>query len=208
MKRRQVTRKRKPPIWEVWLKYPHVCEQSLRYFERHAQVRALDAAHAQNNVLGHMRKAFHNLSLANQILDTNQKGQVRVKYAGENFYDWVVTVCYYAMYQASLAALAAVRKSSENHSATVCALIYYYVHKKKRLNEQYLLSFNTIGSLANQDVQKLVDTRFEREKASYDTGFATQLGLAQTSLSETRDFILKIREILEDGLGKDFLKDV
>jgi uncharacterized protein (UPF0332 family) len=112
------------------------------------------------------------------------------------------------MYQASLAALAAVRKSSENHSATVCALIYYYVHKKKRLNEQYLLSFNTIGGLANQDVQKLVDTRFERERASYDTGFATQLGLAQTSLSEARDFILKIREILEDGLGKDFLKDV
>ncbi len=208
MKRRHVARRRKVPTWEDWLKYPHVCEQSLRYFERFSQVRPLNATQAKNDVIGHLRKAFHNLSLANQIFDANQKGQLNVKYAGESFYDWVVTVCYYAMYQASLAALAAVRKSGENHSATVCALIHYYVHKKKRLNEQHLLSLNTIVSLANQDVQKLVDTRFERERVSYDTGYATQLGLAQTSLSDARDFVLKIREILEKGLGKDFLKDV
>ena len=208
MKRRRGTRRRRTPTWEEWLEYPRVCEQSLRYFERFAQVRTLNATQAQDNVLGHLRKAFHNLSLANQIFDATQKSQLNVKYVGENYYDWVVTVCYYSMYQASLAALAAVRKSSENHSATVCALIHYYVHKKKRLNEQYLLSLNTIRSLANQDVQKLIDTRFQRERASYDTSFATQLGLAQTSLSDARDFILKIREILEGGLGADFLKDV
>jgi len=75
---------------------------------------------------------------------------------GESFYDWVVTISYYWMYQACLAALAAVRKMGENHSATVSALIYHYVHKKKRLNEQYLLSLDTIKSLADQDIQKLV----------------------------------------------------
>jgi uncharacterized protein (UPF0332 family) len=201
-------RRRRPPTWQDWLRHPQVCEQSLRYFEQQAQVRTLSAAQAQSDVVGHLRKAFHNLSLANQIFDANQKGQLNVKYAGENFFDWVVTICYYAMYQASLAALAAVRKSGENHSATVCALTYHYVHKRKRLNEQFLLSLNTIKNLANQDIQKLVDTRFERERASYDTGFATQLGLAQTSLSDARDFVLKIREILEDGLGRDFLRDV
>jgi uncharacterized protein (UPF0332 family) len=208
IRRRRGTSRKRVPTWEDWLKDPRVCEQSLRYFERFSQVRPLNATQAQNDVIGHLRKGFHNLSLANQIFDANQKGQLSVKYAGESFYDWVVTVCYYAMYQASLAALAAVRKSGENHTATVCALIYYYVHKKKRLNERYLISLDTIGSLANQDVQKLVDTRFERERASYDTAYATQVSLAQTSLSDARDFVLKIREILEDGLGKDFLKDV
>lgn len=198
----------KPPTWEDWLKNSNMCEQSLRYFERYLQVRQLDARQAKDNVLGHLRKAFHNLSLANQAFDLNQSGQLKTKYTGENFYDWVVTISYYAMYQASLAALAAVRKSGENHSATVCALIYYCVHKKKHLNEQYLISLNKIKSLANQDIQKLVDTRSGREKASYDTSFATQLGLAQIAVSNARDFILKIREILEDGLGKDFLKDV
>jgi uncharacterized protein (UPF0332 family) len=208
MSRSPVRSGRKPPTWQDWLKYPNLCEQSLRYFERLAQIRPLNATQAQNNVLGHLRKAFHNLSLANQIFDANQKGQLNANYAGESFYDWVVTVCYYAMYQASLAALAAVRKSGENHSATVCALIYHYVHKRKRFNEQYLFSLNAIRNLANQDVQRLVNTRLEREKASYDTGLATQLAIAQTSLTDAREFILKIREILEDGLGKDFFSEV
>jgi uncharacterized protein (UPF0332 family) len=107
------------------------------------------------------------------------------------------------MYQACLSALAAVCKSGENHSATVCALVFHYVHKRKQLNEKYLLSLDKIQVLANQDVQKLVERRFQREKASYDTGYTTQVGLAQTALTEAREFVLKVREILEDALGKD-----
>ena len=151
---------------------------------------------------------FHNLRLANQIFDSNQKNQLQVSYSGENYYDWVITVSYYSMYQACLSALAAVRKLGENHSATVCALVYHYVHKRKQLNDQYLLSLDKIHALADQDVQKLVERRFQREKASYDTGYTTQVGLAQTALSEAREFVLKIREILEDALRKDFMKGV
>ena len=151
---------------------------------------------------------FHNLRLANQIFDSNQKNQLQVSYSGENYYDWVITVSYYSMYQACLSALAAVRKSGENHSATVCALVYHYVHKRKQLNDQYLLSLDKIQALADQDVQKLVERRFQREKAPYDTGYTTQVGLAQTALSEAREFVLKIREILEDALRKDFMKGV
>lgn len=200
--------RRRVPTWRGWVGKPRVCEQSLRYFERNDQVRNLPAQQAKDNVLGHLKKAFHNLSLANQVFDTNQSGQLRVKYSGESFYDWVITISYYGMYQACLAALAAVRKTGENHSATVCALIHYYVHKKKRLNESYLLSLDTTGRLADQDVQKLVEKRFEREKASYDTSYTTQVGIAQTALSDAREFVLKVREILEDGFGPDFLKDV
>jgi len=196
------------PIWGIWLKDPKLCEKSLGYFERHVQVRPLDEVQAKDSILGHLRKAFHNLSLANQIFDNNRSGQLRVKYSGESFYDWVVTISYYAMYQACLAALAAVCKVGENHSATVCALIYHYVHRKKRLNERYLLSIDTIRSLADQDVQKLVERRLQREKASYDTGFTTELGIAQTALSDAREFVMRVREILEEGLGKDYLKEV
>ena len=199
---------RHPPTWEDWLKSPRVCEQSLRYFERQGQVKRLNGKQASDDVIGHLKKAFHNLSLANQLFDGNQKGDLQTAYSGENFYDWVITVSYYSMYQACLSALAAVQKSGENHSASVCALVYHYVHKRKRLNEQYLLALDNIRTLANQDVQKLVERKFDREKASYDTGYTTQVGLAQTALSEAREFVLKIREILQDALGKDFLKDV
>lgn len=128
-----------------------------------------------------------------------------MSYRGESFYDWVITISYYAMYQACLAALAAVRKVGENHTATVCALIYYYIHRRKRLGKDYLLSLDTIKSLAQQDIHVLIEKRFQREKASYNTGFTTEIGIAQTALSDAREFVLKIREILEEGLGKDFL---
>lgn len=199
---------RRAPTWEDWVNNPRVCEQSLRYFERHGQIKRLNVKQAGDDVVGHLKKAIHNVSFANQIFDGNQNGQLRTTYSGENYYDWVITICYYSMYQACLSALAAVRKSGENHSASVCVLVYHYVHKRKRLNEQYLLALDRIRTLANQDVQKLVERRFDREKASYDTGYTTQVGLAQTALSEARDFVLKVREILEDALGKDFLKDV
>lgn len=205
MRRARVVR---APKWEDWLKSAGACEQSLKYFERKAQVKRLNAKQAEADVLGHLRKAFHNLSLANQIFDISQKNQLQTSYSGENYYDWVITVSYYAMYQACLSALAAVRKSGENHSATVCALVYHYVHKRKRLNEQCLLSLDKIQALANQDVQKLVERRFQREKASYDTGYTTQVGIAQTALTEAREFVLKIRETLEDALGTDFMKGV
>ena len=48
----------------------------------------------------------------------------------------------------------------------------------------------------------------EREKVSYDISYTTQVGIAQTALSDAREFVLKVREILEDGFGPDFLKDV
>jgi len=199
---------RQAPNWQDWLKSARVCEQSLMYFERKAQVKRLNAKQAEADVLGHLRKAFHNLSLANQIFDSSQKNQLQVSYPGENYYDWVITVSYYSMYQACLSALAAVRKSGENYSATVCALIYHYVHRRKRLKEQYLLSLDKVQALADQDVRKLVEKRFQREKASYATGYATEVGLAQTALTEAREFVLKIHEVLEDALGKGFLRGV
>jgi uncharacterized protein (UPF0332 family) len=208
MRRNQRTKRTRVATWQDWLKNRRLCGESLQYFERRAFIKRLDVQHAKDNVLGHMKKSFHNLSLANQVFESNQKGQLNTNYSGESFYDWVITISYYAMYQACLAALAAVGKEGENHTAAVCALIYYYVHKQKRLHEQYLVSLNTISALANQDVQKLVEKRFEREKASYDTGLTTQLGLAQTALSEAREFVLKIREILEASLEKDFLREV
>jgi len=197
------------PTWEDWLGDARTCERSMRYFQspRVSLTKTLSQRIAEENVLGHLKKAYHNLGLANKIF-TMHEGGPRFRYEGENFFDWVITVCYYAMYQASLAALAAVRKEGETHAATVCALIYHYVHKKKRLREHYLISLDLIRRLARQDVQKLVEKKEEREKASYDTSFVTQKGLAERALTDAREFIAKIREILEEGFGTEFLSSV
>jgi len=181
----------------------------MRFFESQkiAAIKTLSKRIAQDNVAGHLRKAYHNLDLANKVFDMHE-GEASFRYEGENYFDWVITICYYAMYQASLAALAAVRKEGETHAATVCALIYHYVHRKRRLGEEYLISLDTTAALAKQDVQKLVEKKEEREKASYDTSFITQKGLAERALTDAREFVAKVREILEDGMGRDFLSEI
>jgi len=196
------------PTWEDWLRDPSLCERSMRYFERPrgSLIKILPERIAKQNVLGHLKKAYHNLDLANKVFEMHEV-ELKFRYEGENFFDWVITICYYAMYQASLAALAAV-KEGEIHAATVCALIYHYVHKKKRLRERHLISLDMIGRLAKQDVQKLVEKKGEREKASYDTSFITQKGLAKRALTDAREFVAKIREVLEEGLGTEFLSGV
>jgi len=199
----------KLPTWQDWLRSVEPCERSLRFFEkpRIGALKTLSRRVAGDNVLGHLRKAYHNLDLANKVFDMHEV-ESPFRYEGENYFDWVITICYYAMYQASLAALAAVRKEGETHAATVCALIYYYVHKRKRLGEEYLISLDVIAALARQDVQKLVEKKEEREKASYDTSFVTQKGLAERALTDAREFVAKIREVLEEGLGREFLSGI
>lgn len=195
--------------WQDWLRSAELCERSMRFFEnpRIAAIKALSKRIAQDNVLGHLRKAYHNLDLANKVFDLHEN-ESTFRYGGENYFDWVITICYYAMYQASLAALAAVRKEGETHAATVCALIYHYVHKRKRLGEKYLISLDLIAALAKQDVQKLVEKKEEREKASYDTSFTTQKGLAERALTDAREFVAKIREILEEGMSREILSGI
>jgi len=166
--------KSRRPSWEDWLKDIRTCEKSMHHFESGEMglIKVLSDRIARENVLGHMKKAYHNLDLANRKYDMHE-GELEFSYEGENFYDWVVTISYYAMYQASLAALAAVKKEGEMHAATVCALIYHFYHKRKGLRERHLISLDLIGSLARQDVQKLVEKKGERERASYDTSFMT-----------------------------------
>lgn len=199
----------KPPTWTDWLKSPKLCEKSMKFFEkpRISAIKTLSKRTAEENILGHLRKAYHNLDLANRIFEMHEK-QTSFRYEGENYFDWTITICYYAMYQSSLAALAAVKKEGETHLATVCALIHYYVHRKEMLGEEHLISLDTVTALAKQDIQKLIEKKEEREKASYDTSFMMQKGLAERALTDAREFLAKIREMLEEGIGPDFLRNI
>jgi uncharacterized protein (UPF0332 family) len=203
-----MAKRRFVPTWRDWVRNETICFRSVRYFERVGAIKKLGETIARDDVLGHLRKANHNLRLANRLFEMQENSQFDFKYEGETNFDWVVAVSYYAMYQSCLGALAAVRKSGEAHAATVCALIYYYFHKKKRLNEQYLISLDRIKALASQDIQKLTVGKDQREKASYDSSFSTQRGIAQVALTDAREFVTRIREILEDGFGPEFMKGV
>lgn len=58
------------PTWQDWLQSAKLCEGSMKFFEkpRIAAIKTLSKRIAQDGVLGHLRKAYHNLDLANKVL--------------------------------------------------------------------------------------------------------------------------------------------
>jgi len=72
------------PTWEDWLSDARTRERSMRYFQspRVSLIKTLSQRIAEENVLGHLKKAYHNLDLANKIL-TMHEGGPRFRYEGE-----------------------------------------------------------------------------------------------------------------------------
>ena len=107
----------------------------------------------ENEILGHLAKAKHNL---NFVYDNLKLG----------YLDWCLTGCYYAAYQAALALLLKKGYASKNHNATLLILIkdYYRYGVDKEdlfLIEQLYFDY--------QDLLFYVESKTEREKASYST---------------------------------------
>lgn len=186
------------------IKNPRQNERSLQYYEQRdiGLIKNLNQRIARDNIVSRMKKAYHNLDLAQKVYDIHSQ-DVKFRYFDETYYDWVITIAYYAMYQAALAALAAVRKEGQNHIATLCALVYYYHHKKKRLAENYLISLHKVHSISEKEIEKMAEKKEERERASYGASILTASTLAETALEDAKEFVAKIREVLEEGVGKE-----
>ena len=62
------------PAWQDWLQSAKLCERSMKFFEkpRIAAIKTLSKRIAQDSVLGHLRKAYHNLDLANKVFDMHE----------------------------------------------------------------------------------------------------------------------------------------
>lgn len=195
--------------WREWLKSPRQNEVSLKYYEQRkiGLVKNLNQRIARENIVSRMKKAYHNLDLAQKIYEMHSQ-DVKFRYFDETYYDWVITVAYYAMYQAALAALAAVKKEGQNHIATICALIYYYHHKKKRIAESYLIKLHKVHSVSEREIEKMAEKKEERERVSYGASILTEVALAEAALDDAKEFVAKIREILEEGVGKELFTEI
>lgn len=195
--------------WREWLKSATRNEASLKYYERKdiGLIKNLNQRIARDNITSRMKKAYHNLDLAQKIHDMHSQ-DVKFRYFDETYYDWVITVAYYAMYQAALAALAAVKKEGQNHIATLCALIYYYHHRKKRLAESYLISLHNVHIISEKEIGKMVSKKEERERVSYGASIMTEAAIAETALEDAKEFVATIREVLEDGVGRELFTDI
>ncbi len=130
-------------------------------------------------IQGHIQKSDHNLLF---VKDNSTK-----------YSDWALVGCYYASYHAALALLLQKGVSSKNHDATLCLLIKYYYQKDLTQEDFELLNF---VYLDNQDILFYIESKQEREKASYSSQIEFDKKKISELVMKTVLFVNKCKEIL------------
>ncbi len=116
-----------------------------------------------------------------------------IKDNSAKYSDWALVGCYYASYHAALALLLQKGVSSKNHDATLCLLIKYYYQKDLTQEDFELLNF---VYLDNQDILFYVESKQEREKASYSSQIEFDKKKISELVMKTVLFVNKCKEIL------------
>lgn len=178
----------KNPNWRVWIKNKNECRTWLgSYLKKGILKRSLDESTL------HLQKANHNLNLANWLIEKH-KGEIPKIFEKETFYDWAISIYYYAVYHAALALISREGYNSKNHSAALCFLIYHHYHMQNALNEEDVELI--ADSINKEDVETIGSLKELREKASYDIHEIFEKKIVEHVSNQAISFIKKIRLIL------------
>lgn len=146
-----------------------------------------------------LRKARKSFTVANLMFRISEHEDLKkiLTLASEfETYDWVIIVSYYSMYVSALAALAKLGFKSKSHAATIVVLGYYYVHKQKNLEAKHIQQLTKAYVLSEDLINKLIQTKTQRETAQYDATPAISRENAISALADAEEFITKIEEAL------------
>jgi uncharacterized protein (UPF0332 family) len=178
----------KKPDWIQWMNNKKECKYWLDYyFKKNIIIRSNDESGL------HLRKTNHNLNFADWILELHKKEIPRF-FKQETFYDWVISMYYYAVYHSALALISRHGFKSRAHSATICFLVYYNFHLKNHLEKQDI-EF-VASSLNIEDIETIGYSKALRERASYDVHASFEKELAGKIKEKSIRFINKIKSIL------------
>jgi len=161
------------------LENPELVDEKIDFYINNKSLSKQESDEAE--IKGHIQKAEHNASF---IQDTLK----------QNYTDWAVVGCYYASYHIALALLLKKGFSSKNHDATLCILIKYYYDNG--LSKDDIELINKVY-LDNNDILFYVQSKQEREKASYSSQIIFNKKLVQELRLKTILFVNKAKEIME-----------
>jgi len=179
----------KKPDWREWVKDKKECKKWLAsYIKRKVLKKGNDDSKL------YLAKSDHNLNLANWIYDKHGE-EIPEFFGDERFYDWVITMLYYAVYHAVLALVSKEGYTSKNHSATLCFLIYHHYHLEKSIDKEEIEL--VAESLSKEEIETVGSSKELREKACYDVHELFEKRLADIAKKETVDIINKIKGILK-----------
>ena len=177
------------PNWKQWLKDKKDCKSWLNYYLKKKILRK-----STNESKLHLKKTDHNFNFANQVLEKH-KDEIPEIFGEETFYDWIVTIYYYAIYHASLALVSKEGYKSKNHSATLCFLMYHHYHLQKSINKEDVELI--ASSLTKEDIKTIGSSKEIREKACYDVHESFERKLAEYVHEQAVNFVNKIKSLLE-----------
>lgn len=179
----------KSPNWGIWMNKKEECGRWLEnYLKKAMLLKSKDESRL------YLRKADHNLNLANWIMKKHKK-EIPFLFGEENFYDWTISIFYYAVYHAALALVSREGYKSKSHSATLCFLIYHHYYRQKAINEEEVELL--ARSLDKEEIEIVGLTKEYREKASYDVHEIFERQLAEQVRGQAIEFINKIKSLLE-----------
>ncbi len=137
----------------------------------------------KQEIKGHLMKADHNLKFVSDNI-------------GLGHFDWCITGCYYAVYQAALALIISKGYYSKSHDATLCILIKEYYGKGVSADEIELLNK---FFLDYQEILFYVQSKEKREDASYSTRIMFDKPIVNEFRIKAALFVDKTKQIMESS---------
>src|SRR3989338_2269590 len=179
----------KKPDWKLWLKDKKECKF---WLDSYIGKKILKKSSDESRL--HLRRTDHNLLFANWIIEKH-KDEIPEVFGGDTFYDWAISIYYYAIYHAALALMSKEGFKSKNHSATLAFLIYYHYHSQKALEKEDVELI--ASSLDKEDIETIGVSKELREKACYDVHESFEKRLAEQIKKDAVDFANKIKLLLK-----------
>ena len=176
------------PDWKIWLNNRQECRF---WLEKYIKEGILKRKEDESKF--YLKKTDHNLNFANWLFEKH-RDEIPKFFGKETFYDWIVTVYYYAVYHSAMALVSKEGYTSKSHYATLCFLICHYYHAKKAV-EKDDIELVAI-SLNKEDVETFGISKDLRERASYNVHESFERKLAEYARIKAVDFINKVKLIL------------
>ncbi len=178
----------KKPNWKLWLKDKKECKYWLEIYTKKNIIKKVP-----DESRLHVKRSDHNLTFASWIIEKH-KDEIPDVFGKDTFYDWVISIYYYAIYHAALALMSKEGFTSKNHSATLCFLIYHHYHLQNSLAKkdvQLMASY-----LEVEDIETLGISKELREKACYNVHESFEKKLCENFKEQAVDFVNKIKGML------------
>jgi len=170
-------------------------EYCLKVFKHYVKVKALRKS-GLALYEKHLNKALRNLEFANFILAEHDYS-IKEKLPKRTFYDWCITIYYYAIYHAALALVEKIGYESKNHLATITAITLFYYHHENILKREDVEFIIEKISLDQKDITLVTDSKELRERACYGADEVFEAAQAKKLGAGTADFVNKIRALLK-----------